>query len=117
MATSATLQFVIEKAQIERGVMDDQFGTAHKFQKAFGDIGKARLVGEKIMRQTMHLHRVGIDGAIRLQIGMKTLPGDPSIEQFDAANLDHPMALRRIKTGGFRIQNKLPFAHALNLFA
>ena len=39
------------------------------------------------------------------------------VEQFDAANLDHPMALRRIKTGGFRIQNKLPFAHALNLFA
>ena len=42
---------------------------------------------------------------------MERLAGGETIDQFDAADLDHPIALNGIKPGGLGIENDL--AHVL----
>jgi hypothetical protein len=63
---SAQPQFVVEKAQVERRVVNDQFSSSHESQKRLGDIGEARLTFEKVSGDTVHPSRFRVDGTVGL---------------------------------------------------
>jgi hypothetical protein len=46
-------ELVVEKADVEGGVVDHQIGAAHELDEAFGDFGELRLVGQEIVRQAV----------------------------------------------------------------
>jgi len=45
-----------------------------------------------------------VTGPVRLYIDVKIAPGQPPPHQFDAADLDHPMAIGDRHTGGFGVE-------------
>jgi hypothetical protein len=45
-----------------------------------------------------------IDLALRIEIQMQAVSGEPPVNDFDTANLNHPVAIIGLKAGGFRIQ-------------
>ena len=66
-------------------------GAPDEFQELLGDLGKARLVGEKFVGETVDSDDRFVDGALRSQVDVKTLLGLPPVPQFDAADFDDPM--------------------------
>ena len=106
-ARSPASEFMLEKAQIEWRIVDDELGAFDIAQKGIGDFGKTRLVGEKGVGDAMHRRRTGIDLAIRLDVLMKVIAREPTVDQLDTADLDDPMPLLGIETRGFGIQDDL----------
>ena len=53
--------------------------------------------------------RAGRHVALRIDVLMIGLAGGDVVEHFDTADLDQPVAVDRIKTGGFGIEDD--FAH------
>ena len=51
---------------------------------------------------------------IGIEIGMERAPGLAPVEQFDAADLDHPVAGQRAEAGGLGIENDLAHAPSMN---
>lgn len=108
MTAPTTPQFVIEKPQIESGIVNYQFRATHKFHKVFNNVSKTRLIGEEFVGDAMHAQRFRIDHAVWLQVKVPLLPSNATLQQFHRANFNDSMPLRRIKAGGFRIENYLP---------
>jgi hypothetical protein len=55
----------------------------------------------------MHLDSAGINFSVRVQVHMKTILRESSIEQFHAANFNDLVAFFWIDAGGFSIQYDL----------
>src|SRR6478672_9293384 len=102
------LQFGIQKAHVEFGVVNDELGVADKSEKLLGDLFKQRLAGQEFARQAMHLVSRFGDVALRVDVAMKNLTGRNTIVEFDAADLDKAMALVRIETCRLGIEDDLP---------
>ena len=68
---------MVEKTQIERGVVDDQFGAPDEFQELLGDLGKARLIGEEFVGETVDSDGSFVDGTLRSQVDVEALLGQP----------------------------------------
>ena len=68
-------QFMIEKADVEGGVMDHQLGATDVIEKVACDIGKAGFVGQELVGNTVHLHRPGVDLPVRLQVLVEVVAG------------------------------------------
>jgi hypothetical protein len=49
----------------------------------------------------------GIDGAIRLQVQMQVVTGEPALPQFHTPDLDDPITTPGVQTSGFGIQDYL----------
>ena len=63
----------------------------------------------------MYLYRPGIDVPVWLEILVKIVAGQLTVNQLDTANLDYPMALLGLETGCFRIKYDLAHGQALFL--
>ena len=59
----------------------------------------------------MHRKCFGRHVALGIDIDVVALAGRHPVENFDAADLDQPIAAQRVKAGGFGIKND--FAHRL----
>jgi hypothetical protein len=55
----------------------------------------------------VNLLRAYVDVALRIQIAMERAPGEPAVENFNAADFDDPMVLFDFEARGFRIENDL----------
>ena len=82
-----------------------------KVEKLLADVGEQRLVLEKFGRQAVHLERAVRHVALGIEIVVKGVAGRKAVDQFDAADLDQPIALIGIEPGGFGVEHDL--AHAL----
>ncbi len=87
------MQLHVDEADVETGVVYDERRISDEAQKVVRDVGKSRLIGQKRIRQSVHGFRVGMHGAILgIDVGVKLSSRRKAIEQFDAAELDQPVA-------------------------
>src|SRR5690606_18738872 len=97
-------QFRIEEADIEGGVVNHQLGAADKAYEVFADLGKTRLVGQKLSADAVHRLCAFINLAIGVDIAVEVTSGQAAILDFHTADLDDPVSLCRLKAGGFGVQ-------------
>ncbi|CDH45148.1 hypothetical protein BN874_210028 [Candidatus Contendobacter odensis Run_B_J11] len=102
---------MVEEVQVECCIVDNQFGIADEVEELIRDVGKARLMGEKFAGNAVNPLRLFVNSAIRLQVDMEVLAGQPPVYQFDAADFDDPVPLGGIKAGGFGVEDDLAFGH------
>ena len=57
--------------------------------------------------QTMHCQRAGIGVSLGIDVIVKIITRQPTIEHLDTANLDNAIAAFRIEAGGFCVENNL----------
>ena len=103
------LELHVDEADIERRVVDHQPRLADEIEKAAGDLGEARLVGEETGGQPMNGDRAF--GHVALGIDVDVIFGArrDAVQKLDTADLDDPVAAGRLQAGRFRIEND--FAH------
>src|SRR5271167_3407616 len=104
---AGAFQFGIEEADIESCVVRDQKRIAEKSDQLFRLVGKQRLVLEEFAGEPVNLERLFRHVAFRIEIAMEHFAGRKTINEFDAADLDQPIALKGIEPGGFGIENDL----------
>jgi hypothetical protein len=105
---------VIEKANIERRIVDHQFATIDEAQKFLGYLGEFGLVLQEFQADAMYLLRTGIDLTLWIEIAVIMITGEPTIDHFHRSDFDNAMTQRRAQASGFSIQNDL--AHEFPVF-
>lgn len=73
--------------------MNDDLGIAHEIHQLVGDFRKTGMAGQEFGRQSVNPQRLGIAVAVRIQIQMQVAVGDPPVEDLDAGQFHHPVAL------------------------
>ena len=84
---------------IEGRVVDHKRRVADKGKKVVGNFGKPLVSFQKFGGKSVHRKCLGGHVALGIDIGVESRPGRYPVEQLDAAQLDQPMALRRIEAG------------------
>jgi hypothetical protein len=97
----------IEEAEIEGGVVHHQHGAFDEAKHVVGQIGEARLVAQELGGEAVHLEGLVWHVALGVEVAMPTAPGRDAIDQLDAADLDHPVAVERIESRRFGIEHDL----------
>jgi hypothetical protein len=105
--TVESLEFGVEEGAIEGGVVNDDFGIAHKLEQVVGDLLEARFVGEKFFGESVDFEGVGVAGAVRVEVGVVVLARQPAVEQFDSGNFDDAVAAGGIEAGGLGVEDDL----------
>jgi hypothetical protein len=62
----------------------------------------------------VHFHRPRINLPFRIDKLLVTIIARPPVDQLDTADFNDPVALGRLQTGGFRIENYLAQIHFLS---
>jgi hypothetical protein len=99
-------QLGIEEADVERGVVDDQFGAIDEGQEFADDLREQRLVGEEFIGQAVYFGRTAVHFALRIEVTMEDPTAGSALDQFDAADFDDAMAAR-VEAGGFGVEQDL----------
>ncbi len=86
-------KLVIEKRNVERCIVDNEFGPADEVQQLICNAGKSRLVCQELRTDAVHFKRAIIDFPIRVDEFVKLAPGELPVAEFDAAFFDDAMAL------------------------
>ena len=76
---SGQLEFLVEKTNVERCIMDNQFRAADKLKQRRCNLGKFRLVLQAFQRQAMYLGCACINFSLRIQVTVKTPLGNFSM--------------------------------------
>ena len=103
-------QLCVDKAHIERSIMNDQRRIADEIHEVGGDIGEHRMTGEEVLAQSMDPFGLGGHVPFRVDVLMIDLAGRHMIQKLHATDFDDPVTRRRIETRGFRIENDFPHA-------
>ena len=67
---------MVYEPDIERCVMNNEFGTLDERQEFLGDVGKTRLVYQKSVGDPVHFPGAGIDLAVRVDEDVVVTPGE-----------------------------------------
>ncbi len=98
-------KFVVDEANVERRVMDDQGGALDELEELFGDIAKARLADQEGIGDAVDVDGALVTLAVRLQVDVEVPPGQAPADDLDTADLDDPVAFADRHTRGFGIEN------------
>jgi hypothetical protein len=93
-------EFGVEKCGVEGGVVDDKFGAAQIFHEAGGHFDELRFVRQKLGGQAVDLERFGIAVALGIEVGVKILPGQRAVDNFDAADFYDAVTEIGVQAGG-----------------
>src|SRR3990167_8834300 len=97
-------KFVVDKANVERRVVDDQLRALDEVEELIGDFLEARFVFDKVVGDAVHRNRAFVDFAIRLQVNVEMPPSQTPADQFNTADFDDPVTIGHRHTGGFGIE-------------
>src|SRR5271165_6195000 len=102
-------QFVVEKSDVERGVVNDQPGIAKNLNDFGRGLGKKRLIREEGRGDAVHIGcRLG-NVALRVEVPMPIRARWNEIHELDAGKLNNTMAVFRVEPRRLGIEDK--FAH------
>jgi hypothetical protein len=107
------LRLGIEEADIELRVVDDELRVADELQELLDPLGEARLVGQEVVGESVHVLRAGRHHHLGIEVGVEGAARGDHVHELDAADFDHAMAGQRIEAGRFGIEDDL--AHSKNL--
>src|SRR5574340_379110 len=93
-------ELAVEKADVERGIVNDQFGAAHILQEVAHDVAEQWLVLEEVGCNAVHLLRPRIDVALRIEVAVEMVAGQPAVEHFNRRDLDDAMPQIGVQSGG-----------------
>ncbi|MNN56204.1 hypothetical protein D3C81_1711210 [compost metagenome] len=106
-------ELVVDEANVERRVVDDQLGALDELEELVGDVLEARLAHQVFVGDAVHRDGAFIHFAVGLQVDVEVATGQAPALQFDAADLDDPVAIGDRHAGGFCIQYDV--THVLDL--
>ncbi len=105
--TAEALKFGVEEGEVEGGVVHHEHGALDELEHVVGELMKARLGGQELDGQPVHLVRRVRHVAIGVDMAVPHASGRDAVDQLDAADLDDAMSGPRVETRGFRIENDL----------
>ena len=88
-------KFVVDEANVKRRVMNDQFGTADKFDKFKRHILKSRIFTQFLKGESVDLRGAYINFPLGVQIALEALFGDAPITNFDTPKFDDAVTFFR----------------------
>ena len=94
---------MVEKGNVEPGVVNDDVGALHEADKFVNDLGEQRLVAEKRPTQPVNLKGTVVDLTLGVDVFVKVTTGQFAVYHLDRTDLDHPVALLGLEPGRFRI--------------
>ena len=106
------VQFVVKEADIESGIVDDQFGAAYEVEKLVGNLAELRFVGEELTADAVDRQRALVDIAFRVDVVMQVAPGQPAIDHLHAGQFDDAVTESCFEAGGFSVEKYL--SHGLS---
>ena len=81
---SDEIELAVEERDVERRVVDDQLGAAHEVEEFRRDLAKLRLVAQELGGQPVHLERGGLAVALRVEIAVEIVAGQPPVDELHA---------------------------------
>ena len=108
---------MLEKTNIEVGVMNNKFRAGDKRQELIGNLMKARRGLETCQTDAVHALRAFINFPIRVNEAVELTPGQAAIDQLQATDLNDAMPLRRRQPGGLCIKYDLSHNSSIPRFA
>src|SRR5690606_32144669 len=106
-------QLVVQEADVESGVVDDEFRAIDESEELVHDLGEARLVGQEFQGQAGDFLRTLLERAVRVEVLVVGPPRGPPFDELHAADFHHPVATFPAQAGGFGIEDHLPHAGIL----
>ena len=76
-------------------------------QHVVGELGKARLVAQELGGKAMHLEGLVGHVALGVQVAVPHAARRDAVDQLDAADLDHAMAVERVEPRRLGIEHDL----------
>lgn len=101
------LEFRVQEADIERRIVDDQFGVGDVGTELVGNFREFRLVAEEFRRQSVDGQRALFRVALGIDVMVKIIPRQHAVVQLDRPDLQDAVARARVQAGGFSIENNL----------
>ena len=108
-------EFGIQETDVERRVVDDEFGAAYEIEEFSCDVGKSRLVLQELKADSVNRQRAGVDVAFRVDVAMEMPVGQTSVAHFDATDFDNAMAELVLEACRFSVEEYL--AHDVSQLA
>jgi hypothetical protein len=109
-----TVQFSIDEAKIEHGIVRHELRTIEKFHELIDDISKGRLFKQLFVGDAVHRERFDMNlSPLRVDEFMEGSAGGKAVDHFHAADFDDAI-LQPFKASGFRIENDLTHGNLLN---
>ena len=96
-------EFVVEEADIERRVVDDQLRIPDEVEEFIGHVLEARLANEVLVPDPVHGDRAFVDLAVRLQVDVEMPPGRAPADQLDTADFDDAVPVGDRHASGFGV--------------
>ena len=87
--------------------MDDDFRVLHETTKLLRYFSEFRFITKEVRARTMHCQRAGIGVSLGIDVIVKIITRQPTIEHLDTADLDDAIATFGIEAGSFCIENDL----------
>ena len=100
-------EFRVQKRHVKRCVVDDDLGAGHIIDEFRGDVLECGLVGQELTRQAVHFEGRLVAVAAGVDVAVKIVAAQASIDEFNTADLDYPMSPGRIKAGRFGVEDYL----------
>lgn len=97
-------EFVVDEANVERRVMDDQLRAFDELEELVGHFGETRLADEEFVGDAVDADRALVTFAIRLQVDVKVPARQAPTDQFDTADFNDPVTIGHRHAGGFGIE-------------
>lgn len=110
------LEFGVQKAPVEFGIVSDNRCVAKKLHQPVDDIGmgKGLLVAEKVVREASDAHRGFAQGAFRVDVDLKFAAGFDVVVEFYTSDFDDSFAVARLESCGFGIECDFPHASSVS---
>jgi len=104
-------ELVVHKADVERGIMDDQFAAANIVEKIVGDVGEGRFIGQEFVTDAVNTEGFRVHQAVWLKINVEVAPRQATVDHLDGTDFNNAvpfvMDAEFVHTGGFGIENDL----------
>jgi hypothetical protein len=100
-------KFCIQKADVERRVVNDQLGALQKIDQRSGDLRELRLVAQKIGGEAVYRERARIAVAFGVHVEVQVIARQAAVHQLDAADFDDAVATARVQARSFGIEDDL----------
>ena len=97
----------VEKADVERRVVDDPFRAAGELDEFRRDLPELRLALEIVPRHSVHFGRAGIDLALGVEAKVERPPGGAAIGDLERGDLDDPVPELGVEPRGLGVDDDL----------